>query len=233
MRRRTGISLAAVSLGGAVGAWRARKRLAEGMTDALARRPSGWIARRFYRDARAHQQSFRETLDVLELGPQDRLLEVGCGGGTFLAWALASGCTARAVDHSAEMLELARRRNAAAIAEDRLALYEADAASLPFPDGAFTAAASTNAFFFFYEPDAVLAEIRRVLAPGGRIAIHTDATAFMAPPPVAHRMRFYTDDELHRMLERAGYQQIEVRRTGPGQRMQLATAWTGTDIALS
>lgn len=46
----------------------------------------------------------------------------------------------------------------------------------------------------------------------------------MAPPPIARRMRLYTDDELHDLLERAGYAEITVRCTGPGKRMQLATA---------
>jgi ubiquinone/menaquinone biosynthesis C-methylase UbiE len=201
-----------------------RKRLADWLTDSLARRPAGWIGRRFYREARPHQPTFRETLDVLALTAQDRLLEIGCGGGTFLEWALATGCTARAIDHSPEMLALARERNAAAIADGRLALYETDAGRLPFAGDEFTAAAMTNVFFFLYRPEAVLAEVRRTLAPAGRVAIYTDATAFMAPPPIARRMRFYTDDELGGLLRRAGYTEIAVRRTGPGNRMQLATA---------
>jgi SAM-dependent methyltransferase len=201
-----------------------RKRLADWLTDSLARRPAGWIGRRFYREARPHQPTFRETLDVLALTAQDRLLEIGCGGGTFLEWALATGCTARAIDHSPEMLALARERNAAAIADGRLALYETDAGRLPFAGDEFTAAAMTNVFFFLYRPEAVLAEIRRTLAPAGRVAIYTDATAFRAPPPIARRMRFYTDDELGGLLRRAGYTEIAVRRTGPGKRMQLATA---------
>ena len=118
----------------------------------------------------------------------------------------------------------ARKRNAAAIADGRLALHEAEAECLPFADDEFTAAAMTNVFFFLYRPDAVLAEIQRTLAPGGRVAIHTDATGFMAPQPIARRMRFYTDDELRDLLEQAGYAEITVRRTGPGERMQLATA---------
>lgn len=134
------------------------------------------------------------------------------------------GCSARAIDHSTKTLGLARERNAAAIADGRLALHEAEAECLPFADDEFTAAAMTNVFFFLYRPDVVLAEIQRTLAPGGRVAIHTDATGFMAPPPIARRMRFYTDDELRDLLEQAGYAEITVRRTGPGERMQLATA---------
>ena len=118
------------------------------------------------------------------------------------------------------MLALAGARNAAAITDRRLELRQADAANLPFPDEQFTAAATINAFFFFDVPEATLAAIYRTLAPGGRIAIHTTDTA---PRPVAQRMHFYTDDELTRMLQAAGYAQIAVRRTGPRQRMQLAT----------
>lgn len=203
------------------GVWPVRGRLADRVTDRLFRRPGGPVARWFYREAKPHQDAFRQTLAALDLGSEDRLLEVGSGGGTFLAWALATGCTARAIDHSAEMLALASRRNASAIAAGRLELQHADAAHLPFPDGEFTAGATMNAFFFFEDPRAVLAEVYRTLAPGGRLAIHTAATA---PPLIARRMHLYTDRELVRMLEDAGYEDVVLRRTGPGGRDQLVTA---------
>ncbi|MGH2860627.1 MAG: class I SAM-dependent methyltransferase [Solirubrobacteraceae bacterium] len=224
MSGRARLVVGAAVLGGTLVAWRMRERLSDRLTDNLARRPSGWLGRRFYREAKPHQQAFRETLDALALGPADRLLELGCGGGTFVDWALATGCTARAIDHSPDMLDLARERNAQAVADGRLELRDADARHLPFVDGEFTAAATTNAFFFFDEPQAVLAEVHRTLAPDRRIAIYTDATAFMAPPPVARRMHFYSDEELRGLLERAGYTQINLQRKGPGGRMQLATA---------
>ena len=210
---------AAIAAG--VGVWLVRGRLADRLTDKLFRRPGGWVARSFYREAKPHQEAFRETLAALSLGPEDRLLEVGCGGGIFLEWALATGCAARAIDHSAEMLALASRRNAPAITAGRLELRDADAGDLPFADGEFTAAATINAFFFFDAPQAVLAEVHRTLAPGGRIAIHTVATA---PSFVARRMRLYSDGELLRMLERAGFEHIALRRTGPGEQAQLVTA---------
>ncbi len=210
---------AAIAAG--AGVWLARGRLADWLTDSLFRRPAGWVARAFYREATPHQAAFRETLAGLALGPEDRLLEVGCGGGTFLEWALATGCTARAIDHSAEMLALASRRNATAITAGRLELYDADAGNLPFPDETFTAAATMNAFFFFDAPEAMLAEVHRTLTPGGRIAIHTAATA---PPLITRRMHLYSDSDLTRMLERAGYARIALRRTGPRAQMQLVTA---------
>jgi ubiquinone/menaquinone biosynthesis C-methylase UbiE len=195
--------------------------LADWLTDSLFRRPTGWVARSFYRNAKPHQEAFRETLAALALGPDDRLLEVGCGGGVFLEWALAAGCTARAIDHSPEMLALASRRNASAITAGRLELRDADAGDLPFADGEFTAATTTNAFFFFDAPQAMLAEVYRTLEPGGRIAIHTSATA---PALVARRMHLYSDGELLSLLEHAGYGHVTVRRTGRRENMQLVTA---------
>jgi len=119
------------------------------------------------------------------------------------------------------MLALASRRNASAIASGRLELHEADAATMPFGPEEFTAAVTINAFFFFDEPRAVLAEVFRTLAPTGRIAIHTLATA---PRPISGRMRLYTDEDLMGMLEECGYEHIALRRTGPAARAQLVTA---------
>ncbi len=212
---------AATVIAAGVGIWSVRDRIADRLTDSLFRRPSGWVARTFYRDAKPHQEAFRETLAALALGSDDHLLEVGCGGGIFLEWAIATGCTARAIDHSPEMLALAGRRNASAIAAGRIELRRADAGDLPFADEEFTAAATINAFFFFDAPEAMLAELYRTLAPGGRIAIHTAATA---PSLVARRMLLYSDDELLRMLERAGFEDIALRRTGSSEQMQLLTA---------
>jgi SAM-dependent methyltransferase len=59
-------------------------KVADWLTDSLARRPSGWLARRFYSDPRPHLASFDETLRALALGPDDCLLEIGCGGGKLL-----------------------------------------------------------------------------------------------------------------------------------------------------
>jgi Methyltransferase domain len=134
MMKRAAVAAGGIAVvAGGLAARRSCERLGGRLTDSLARRPAGLIGRVFYRDAKPHQMSFRETLDVLALSPEDHLLEIGCG--------------ARAIDHSAEMLALARERNATAIADGRLALHEAEAECLPFVDNEFTAVAMTNVFF--------------------------------------------------------------------------------------
>lgn len=204
---------------------------ADRLTDSLARSPSGRLARRFYRNPRPHLASFEAILTALALGPDDRLLEIGCGGGLLLERALRGAGSARAIDHSAEMVALASERNAEAIAAGRLTVERAEAERLPFADGEFTAAALANVFFFLYQPARVLDELHRVLAGGGRLAIHTDAPGL--PPllaPITRRMRFYDDAQLLRLLVAAGFSDATVTRTAHG-RGQLASAHRAVRVA--
>ncbi|WP_280269236.1 class I SAM-dependent methyltransferase [Nocardia wallacei] len=198
--------------------------VADLFTEHLLRRPRGPIARFWWRDMKAHHDIFRETLAALDPRPEDNLIEIGCGGGTFVNWALASGCRATAVDHSADMVALTERNNADAVRTGALTVVHASAEQLPLPDGTFTAAALMNALFFL-DAAAALAELHRVLAPSGRLVLHTLAPnppASLAPAPVARRMRLYTDDELRSLLTTAGFTETRVTRSGKG--FQSATA---------
>jgi SAM-dependent methyltransferase len=183
------------------------------LTDRWARRPSGSTAREGYRDPTHHRPSFGAILSALQLRPDDVLLEIGCGGGAFLEQALRSGCRAAAIDHSAEMVALARELNAEAIADGRLEIVEGEAEQLPFADDTFTCAAMMQVFFFLDAP-RVLAECRRVLRPDGRIAVFTVTEAARgtpaAPEPMASRGRFYADEELVQLARDAGFQLASV-----------------------
>lgn len=183
-------------------------RVGDWITDRWARRPSGSAARQGYRDPTHHRPSFGAILSALQLRRADVVLEIGCGGGAFLAEALRSGCRAAAIDHSPEMVELARELNAEAIADGRLEIVEATAEDLPFADDTFTCAAMMQVFFFLDAPKA-LAECRRVIRHDGRIAVFTVSEAARgtpaAPEPMASRGRFYTDDQLVRLARDAGF----------------------------
>ena len=186
------------------------------LTDRLARRPWGASARAVYRDPLYHYPNFRVILAELALSPDDYLLEVGCGGGALLKAALASGCRASAVDHSREMVRLARQENASAIADGRLQIVEASADALPFADGTFTCAAMTGVLGFLSRPVQVLGEIRRVLVSGGRVVILGSDPELRgtpgAPEPMASRLRFYDDSELAALGRDAGFQDVRIIR---------------------
>ncbi len=191
-------------------------RLGDWITDRRARRPSGPQGRATYRDPIYHRPNFKAILAVLGLGPDDYLLEVGCGGGAFLQDALRSGCKAAAIDHSSDMVKVAREVNHEAIQQNRLEIREGDAGSLPFPDGIFTCAVMTGVFGFISNPLEVLSEIRRVLAPGGRLVLFTGSKELRgtpaAPEPIASRLYFYEDHELEELARKAGLGEAHFER---------------------
>lgn len=185
------------------------------LTDRVARRPSGARARSVYGGDDVHDFARRAILDALRLGPADRLLEIGCGGGLLLRDALASGAAVTGLDHSEEMVRLARER--APEAEVVLG----DAGRLPFPDASFTAIAMSIVFMFLDDPVAVLGECRRVLVSRGRVAIYTTAPELRgtpaAPEPLASRSHFYDDAQLAALVGRAGLAGAVVTNNDGGQ----------------
>lgn len=185
------------------------------LTDRVARRPEGRRAREVYGADDAHDFARRAVLDALALSPADRLLEVGCGGGLLLRDALTTGAAAVGVDHSAEMVDLTRER--APGADVRLG----EAERLPFEDASFTALAMSIVFLFLPDPVAALGECRRVLEPGGRLALYTTAPSLRgtpaAPEPLAAHAHFYEDDELAALARRAGLSEVAVTDDDGGQ----------------
>jgi ubiquinone/menaquinone biosynthesis C-methylase UbiE len=185
-------------------------------TDRHARRPSGAQARSTYADPLYHYPNFRVILAELALAADDHFLEVGCGGGALLKAALESGCRAAAIDHSPDMVRLARQANAAAVAAGRLDVREARAEALPFADATFTAAAMTGVLGFLPDPVAAFAEIRRVLRPGGRfVGLGSDPELRGtpgAPEPMESRLRFYDTHELEQLARAAGFTSVRVLR---------------------
>ena len=188
------------------------------MTDRIARKPHGKRARETYGADDVHSFAWEPVLEALALGPGDRLLDVGCGGGVFLRHAQAkTGCDAVGVDHSSDMVRLA----------GPLAV-QAEAEQLPFANGEFTAVSSIVAFFFFPDPVRALREMRRVLAPHGRMAIYTTAPeakgTMAAPYPLATRGHFYTDAELRDRALEAGFSSATVTRPDEAGWAQLLVA---------
>jgi SAM-dependent methyltransferase len=194
----------------------APRRLGDWITNRRARCPSGPQARAFYRDPLYHRPNFKAILKVLGLKDDDYLLEVGCGGGAFLEDALRSGCKAAAIDHSSDMVRLAREVNHEAINQNRLEIREGEADSIPYPDGTFTCAVMTGVLNFIPDPLKALCEIRRVLAGGGRLVLFTGSRELRgtpaAPEPMASRLHFYEDQELEEFARKAGFAEAVVQR---------------------
>lgn len=108
-------------------------------------------------------------------GPGRRVLDVCCGHGNATEALAATGAEVTGLDFSAAFLEIARQRVPAA------AFVEGDVQAMPFEDGAFDAVTCNVGLGHVPDPDAAVAEIARVLAPGGRAVLSAWAEAARSP----------------------------------------------------
>jgi trans-aconitate methyltransferase len=100
------------------------------------------------------------VLEWLDARPGERILDLGCGDGQLTLRLAATGAMVTAVDNSPEMVAAARARGVEA--------DQANAESLPYPEGTFDAVFSNAALHWVRDHDAMLAQVHRVLKPGGR-----------------------------------------------------------------
>ncbi len=184
----------------------------ENFIDRTARKPSGRSNRRNYAHPTAHYPSFRVILGLLGLTPEDQYVEIGCGGGELLQFALGTAGFGAGIDHSPDMVKVSHENNAQAIASGRAQIVQGDVADLPWEDERFSAAASANMFFFVEEPEKALAEVYRVLRPGGRFAMVTSADTLPVKLTLGwlYKLKSYSNDEMTRMLQKEGFGDIEV-----------------------
>ncbi len=130
-------------------------------------RTFGAVTARVYSWLHRRSPSNRIVLDVLDLRPEDRVLEVGCGPGTAVALAAERIGADRvaAVDPSHTFVDIVRDRVPGA--DVRLGSAE----KLPFDDGTFTAVFSIASMHHWPDRDAGLAEQAAKLVPGGRLVV--------------------------------------------------------------
>jgi SAM-dependent methyltransferase len=105
-----------------------------------------------------------KLLDAAEVRAAQSVLDVACGTGLAAAGAAGRGATARGVDFSPAMLEVARARHPA------IQFDHGDAEALPYPDASFDAVVSSFGLHHVPRPVLALRETHRVLVPGGRVA---------------------------------------------------------------
>jgi ubiquinone/menaquinone biosynthesis C-methylase UbiE len=171
-----------------------------------------------YLMARSNAAICRVVVDLLDVSPSDRILEIGFGPGVLIEM-LAARVTAgkvAGVDPSEPMLQQAKQRNQKAIEAGRAQLFQSTSSELPFADETFTKACTVNTLRDWSSPLEDLRQVRRILVDGGLLLIalrmeHPRQNRFMAPGFTSNEIR-----EVAEVLRRAGFNQIraEVRRAG-------------------
>lgn len=120
-----------------------------------------------------HLQIARHTLELMQLKPQDRILDLSCGSGwaTRLLGTYVSAGRAVGVDISGEMIRLARKRSHGI---QNVEFVQSNAEALPYAAGTFDKSLCVEAFYYYSDQRRVLEEICRVLVPHGRVFILID-----------------------------------------------------------
>jgi ubiquinone/menaquinone biosynthesis C-methylase UbiE len=184
--------------------------------DTTARKPSGWLGRLMYRNPVGHYGFFRVAVEQLQLQAEDVFLEVGCGGGILLDMALQIVQRACGIDHSPDMVELARQKNTQALSDGRAQIVLGDLRALPWDGEIFTCVAGVETLYFVEDRRLALQGLHRVLRPGGRLVFVTGAEPesalwrFLSAPWLVH-LHFNSNDEMAAMLRWAGFQAVQVQ----------------------
>jgi SAM-dependent methyltransferase len=164
-------------------------------------------------------------LDWLALPKGLRCVDVGCGNGAFTEL-LIERCApveVHGIDPSAAQLDFARKRPAGRVAQ----FQQGDAMALPFPDNRFDAASMALVIFFVTEPAKGVAEMARVVRPGGTVAayawdmlgggfplepvyseLRAQGQKVLAPP----RPEASSTQSLRELWNGAGLEQVETRK---------------------
>jgi SAM-dependent methyltransferase len=173
----------------------------------------------------------REFLLSSKLTPGEAVLDLGCGTGDFTALMAETGAAAV----GAEVAESALDRARASHPGLTFTLVPLEG-PLPFEDSTFTLVWASEVIEHVADTARWLSEVRRVLAPGGRLLLTTPAHGRLAmalrgveaySDPVGDHLHLYTRRSLLGLLDDFGFSELEVRSAGgpPGlRRMLLARA---------
>jgi SAM-dependent methyltransferase len=168
--------------------------------------PVGWVTSRLMPIIEANVYS--AVAEMLDLQPDDELLDIGCGPGAFLATKAQHVRRVVGLDPSPTMLGAAERRLAGRLAAGTARLVSGSAAALPFGDGEFSAVTAIFAPLSH-------AEAFRVLRPGGRLVFADPSPRRSSSDPTSSwGTRLYDEADHRRRFEEAGFTEVTLRYRG-------------------
>lgn len=182
-------------------------------------RVMGWLMNRH----NAEMNAF--AVEQLELGPSDRVLEIGFGGGVALRSLIERAAFVGGVDRSPEMVEWAKAKYSTAVNAGGADFREGTVEAIPFDAASFGKALTVNTVYFWRSLYAGFAEVQRVLTPSGRVVV-----GFL-PKEWMDRLGYPTDvftprtnNEINAALLAAGFRQVHTEGPNATTRWNVAVA---------
>ena len=180
-----------------------------------AARPEGFLGKLLARGmAWGHRGFYKNTARVLDLKSDDKYLEIGFGSGLFIKKHVSHVSSVVGVDRSKDMAKLASAINKDLVESGKAEFIQGDVSALPWKDDEFSVVVGIETFFFWIEPRAALAEIWRVLAPGGRLVIemayNRDDGRNHAKQVKKHGLKLYSGEEMVSLLTVSGFSEAHV-----------------------
>jgi ubiquinone/menaquinone biosynthesis C-methylase UbiE len=164
---------------------------------------------------KGHKSIYENAAKVLELKPEDDLLEVGCGNGHFIKNYASHVRSVAGLDLSELSVKLATRKNKDRVAVGSAEFVQGDATKLPWEDNRFSVTTAMASFMLFPEPLASLKEMNRVLRPGGRAIICLEWNAEDGKDHSKDIKKygiaqFCTEDDAREMMKNAGFTDVSI-----------------------
>lgn len=180
------------------------------------RKPSGLFGKYLLTRAlnKANKVMNDTVLHLLQVQADDRILEIGFGGGdllTRMAEKTKNGVIT-GVDFSSDMVEIGRKRFKSFIKSGKLELHCMDADALTFSANSFDKLCTVNTIYFWPNVDKVLVQIRNVLGSKGLVIIcfSTRETMDNIGQITQYGFNKYSIEEVKKFLEKAGFINIRI-----------------------
>ena len=161
-------------------------------------------------------------LQFLNVAPDAKVLDCGCGGGANMK-RLLKKCPqgiVKGIDYSPVSVEKSKKVNDAAIAEGRCAVLQGSVADMMFANNWFDAVTAFETVYFWPDLPRCFREVYRVLKPGGTFFICNEANGETAKDDkwtqMINGMTIYTGTALKEYLEKAGFCKIQSYKNKKG-----------------
>ena len=161
-----------------------------------------------------HRHLAKWGFSNLDIKENDRVLDIGCGGGANLAIILqkADKGIAVGVDYAEVSVEIARKKNKKAVETGRCEVLQGNVMELPLKDEDFDVITAFETVYFWPDMKESLKEVYRVLKRNGKFMICNEADGNSENDEkmkeIIEGMSIYTEDELVEFLKEAGFKNI-------------------------